>query len=250
MSENITPKTWFKFYAQDFLSDMKMLELSVPQRMMWVTILCLASSEGKGGFIGYCTEEGVKRQMGISENENPWAELNSAFLLFENLGMIEIVGNGILVKNFAKRQNSHFTPAEKQARYRSRQTEKVTDVTPRKVTKVTLDKRRVEKNREDNKKELEEKTPKEITKTFFETSEQQLELLAHLVDSMSIDPNLAEQELKAFVSYWTERTPSGKQQLWETKKTFEVGRRLAYWFRHIPKFAGRTSLSAKKGIVL
>lgn len=40
-------------------------------------------------------------------------------------------------------------------------------------------------------------------------------------------------EVAKFVSYWTELTPSGKKQRWETEKTFEIERRLANWLSRV-----------------
>ena len=126
---------WFKFYGQDFLIDMKISQLSIAERLMWVTLLCLAHSEGKGGNISYCTEVTLKQKMGLKESDKEWIELNGFTNLFQKLNMIEVTKNGIFVKNFGKLQEQQFTPAEKQARYRAKKN-KVTSVTDPKVTKV------------------------------------------------------------------------------------------------------------------
>lgn len=77
-------------------------------------------------------------------------------------------------------------------------------------------------------------TPKEIAKEFFDLWidsdiwKQTIEKYPHF-----------EEELKKFWSYWTEPTPNGKKQLWQTKPTFEIKRRLATWFsnkRNKPSF--------------
>lgn len=162
---------WFKFYGQDFLTDMKISQLCPSERLMWVTILCLAHSEGRGGNISYCTESLLKSKMGIQESDREWEELEGVLALFESLDMIDITDNGIYVKNFEKRQGMQFTPAEKQARYREKQ-KKVTSVTKSKVTKVTLDKKRIDKIRKEEKKEIQTtdvvSAPQEIDKNSEE----------------------------------------------------------------------------------
>lgn len=43
-------------------------------------------------------------------------------------------------------------------------------------------------------------------------------------------------EVRKFYLYWTEPTKSGKKQLWETKPTFEVKRRLYTWLSRSGKY--------------
>jgi len=43
-------------------------------------------------------------------------------------------------------------------------------------------------------------------------------------------------EIQKFERYWTEKNKTGKQQLWEMNKTFEVDRRLVTWFGRIKSF--------------
>ncbi len=45
-------------------------------------------------------------------------------------------------------------------------------------------------------------------------------------------------EVRKFYLYWTEPTKSGKKQLWETKPTFEVKRRLYTWLSRAGKYNG------------
>lgn len=42
--------------------------------------------------------------------------------------------------------------------------------------------------------------------------------------------------LDEFINYWTERTPSGFKMNWETKKTFEIKKRLITWANNQKKF--------------
>lgn len=142
-------KPWFKFYGQEFLTDMKMRRLSVPQRLAWVTLLCLAAAEGKGGAIRFCTEDSLKSCMGVTwpSDDTVWDDLTGCLDEFERLQMIEKCEDTIFIKNFEKRQNSNFTDAEKQARYRGKKAQKVTNVTSPQVTNVTLEERRGEESR-------------------------------------------------------------------------------------------------------
>ena len=142
---------WFKFYGQDFLSDLKISQLSIAERLFWVTVLCLAHAEGKAGNIRYCTEELIKSKMGLQENDQEWIELNGVFDVLQNLEMIEKTDNGIFVKNFQKRQEMNLIPAEKMRRYRNKKEsnksyrKEVTDVIQTRIDKNRLDKNRIEK---------------------------------------------------------------------------------------------------------
>lgn len=133
---------WFKFYGQEYLADMKISQLSIAERQMWITLLCLAHVEGKRGEISYCNENLLKLKMGLQENDREWKELDGFFDLFEKLNMIEKTDNGIILKNFGKRQEMQFTPAEKQKRYREKRG---------KVTNVTTDEIRIDKIRKEKK---------------------------------------------------------------------------------------------------
>ncbi len=43
-------------------------------------------------------------------------------------------------------------------------------------------------------------------------------------------------EIQKFERYWTEKNKTGRKQLWEMQKTFEVDRRLVTWFGRIKSF--------------
>lgn len=81
-------------------------------------------------------------------------------------------------------------------------------------------------------RETENPTPSQITKNFLTNEEAQAQLLNGLVEQ-GVSADLASSELKKFISYWTELTPSGTKQRWQIEKTFEVKRRLATWFSNI-----------------
>lgn len=71
------------------------------------------------------------------------------------------------------------------------------------------------------------KTPKQIAEEFFATAPEEI------VSSLWVEPEHQEKvlrEVRKFISYWTEPNKSGTKQLWQTKDTFEVSRRLRTWF--------------------
>lgn len=73
-----------------------------------------------------------------------------------------------------------------------------------------------------------EKTPKQIAISFFnlEDNQENRDIILPLREKYGQSIDL---EIKKFISYWTEHTPSGKKQRWEIQKTFEVKRRLITW---------------------
>lgn len=80
-----------------------------------------------------------------------------------------------------------------------------------------------------------EKTPRESARDFFSEIEkwgEYFELAIKQLVAKGFERNFAVQEIKAFCNYWREKTPSGKKELWETKPTFEIQRRLVTWFRN------------------
>ncbi len=67
-------------------------------------------------------------------------------------------------------------------------------------------------------------TPRDEAQAFFESEEKQQAIVSWLL-SRGTSEEAAKRELSAFVSYWTEPTPNGKRQRWETEKVFEIKRR-------------------------
>ena len=98
------------------------------------------------------------------------------------------------------------------------------------------------------KSKLEEETPSQKMKKFIisvnEENEEYLTLLENL-KGKGVPEGLARQELKKFVSYWTELNKSGTKQKWELQKTFEVQRRLATWFGNIRGFNKQSTMAGK-----
>ena len=100
-----------------------------------------------------------------------------------------------------------------------------------------------------------ERTPAILTKTFFKgvqdlresakekepvTSEEGKTTQMFLKELQAKYPDAPKDllwtEIQKFERYWTEKNKTGKQQLWEMNKTFEVDRRLVTWFGRIKSF--------------
>lgn len=90
-------------------------------------------------------------------------------------------------------------------------------------------------------------TPSEITKNFFSNQEQQ-ELIISTLKEKGIPEQLARDEIKKFISYWTELNPSGTKERWQQEKAFEVQRRLTTWFSNFGKFNKSTKAPQGRGI--
>ena len=79
------------------------------------------------------------------------------------------------------------------------------------------------------------KTPKDEASQFF-TEPSVRDGFVLLLVNKGWPMSAASEEMAKFVSYWTELTPSGRRQRWETQKAFEVRRRLATWMSKAAEF--------------
>lgn len=141
---------WFKFYGQEYLSDPKIERLSPVERSCWVTLMCMASlTEGR---IRFLTVEGLITRSGVQFDPYEPAEWEQALGVlrkFQDLEMIECQDNGdIILRNWAKRQETNLTDAERSKSYRDRKKDSHANVTEH-VTTVTQEKSRVDKIRVD-----------------------------------------------------------------------------------------------------
>lgn len=80
-----------------------------------------------------------------------------------------------------------------------------------------------------------EYTPSQKSKEFFNNPEKQTNTINYLI-SKGINEDMVKNEIKKFISYWTEPNKSGTKQRWELEKTFEIGRRFNTWFSRIKDF--------------
>lgn len=144
---------WFKFYGGDYLADPKMGALNPVERSCWLTLMSLASMATEQGVIGFLTVEVLLNKSGITfdpYHPEEWNNTLGVLKKFESMGMVELAENGqILLKNWAKRQDTSLTNAERQARFRAKSNgpryESNARIEP--VTKVTLEENRIEENK-------------------------------------------------------------------------------------------------------
>lgn len=152
-------KTWFKFYGQEFLSDPKMLSLDTTEKVLWLVILCLASSSEEEGVIRYISSQKIIQLAGI---QGPTGFYTNFLTKFEKLKMIKVDNkegeNVIIVRNYEKRQEKVLSDYERLKNWRERKklekklasndNEMITDDNG--SDNVRIDKNRIEKKRTDN----------------------------------------------------------------------------------------------------
>lgn len=94
--------------------------------------------------------------------------------------------------------------------------------------------------------EISTPTPKEQSEVFFRDRTIQENIISQLQEN-GVPENIARSEIQKFIDYWTEPTPSGQKERWETEKTFEIRRRLMTWLRNMRAYS---NLKEPKGITL
>lgn len=96
--------------------------------------------------------------------------------------------------------------------------------------------------------EVEGPTPGELARDFFSAKGTETKYRDRIIDEIVQATGAPKEailaEVRKFYLYWTEPTKSGKKQLWETKPTFEVKRRLYTWLSKAGKYNGN---GPKKG---
>lgn len=203
---------WFKFYGQEYLSDPKIGRLTPQERSCWVTLLCIASMSD--GVVKFLTVEDLLQKAGIVWDPycpDEWERGLGVLNKFQNLEMISCSENGdIMILNWEKRQETNLTGAERVRNFRERQKNKENkgqngDVT-RKVTKVTLDKNRIDKNREEDSPEsdglptADDSEKKSLKKPKF--TDEDLRLANLLAELIKI--NNPEWEMRGKIETWAE----------------------------------------------
>lgn len=164
-------RTWFKFYGQDWLTDVKIISMSMEDRLCFITLLCLASASSEQGVVRGVTEEAIINLAHIPDDvtndNNSWQKAKGFLVRLEKKRIVtlEVTDDvtDVKINAFERRQNTMLTGAERQAKYIARKKEKASigkgriksrqqsDVGD--VSKVTLEERRGEKKREDKKEE-------------------------------------------------------------------------------------------------
>jgi len=162
----LRPMNWFKFYGQDWLTDVKLTRLDAIDRLCYLTLLCLASSSDEPGVIKDCDEAALIRLTQLEKdsfNEDSEAEKAKGVLqrLHDNEMITRETDGRIIVVNFAKRQLKTLSGYERVKLYRERQREyKANNGTKKEKVNdnemitndngvITPEKRRVEKKRKD-----------------------------------------------------------------------------------------------------
>lgn len=140
---------WFKFYGKDFMVDPKIRRLSAIHQLMYVYMLCYASTTDDG-VIEYLTEDILAAHCNLTPLDEDYKKTRNFITTVKNMGMVDVVGDSITVIKYLSRQQRQMTDAERAKRYRDRKKEQDSDVRHEdNVTNVTIDKSRVDKNRID-----------------------------------------------------------------------------------------------------
>lgn len=223
---------WFKFFAQDYISDIKMSSLSACARHCWVILLCRAC-EGNGT-VKFLTEKKLMLDAGVDPLKSEWQETEGVLNKFVELGMIRINDPAIRIVNWSKRQESYLTGAERASRHRNKSALRSSlGQRDGEVTKVTLEENRIriEKNKNRKEERGSANTPAKDAISFFKGGEKYEELLREF--SKNGNPEQITVEFNKFILYWTESNKSGTKQKWQQQDTFEVKRRLFTWLSRV-----------------
>lgn len=139
---------WFKFYGGEYLSDPKIASLTPTERSCWITLLALSSISSVPGTVEYLTVDALLQKSGVvwdAYNPDEWDKASNVLEKFVRMRMITKSEEGVIeILNWKKRQENLQTAAERQAKYR--ENKKSNENVTKRVTKVTLDKIREDKN--------------------------------------------------------------------------------------------------------
>src|SRR3990167_9589154 len=116
---------WFKFYGQDWLTDLKIMRMSIEDRLCFITLLCLASAEENGGTVKNCDEGALIHLTHLSEDpyddNNEISRARGCLKRYEALHCVTINDNGdVTIVNFNRRQGENLSNAERQKNNRER----------------------------------------------------------------------------------------------------------------------------------
>lgn len=153
---------WFKFYGQDWMTDMKVIGMSVEDRLCFITLLCLASSADEGGLVRNCSEDTLIALTHLYENpydsDNEVSRARGCLERFEASQIVTRSRDGdVTVLNFMSRQAKNQSDAERARNYRKRRKERVKEeektVTPsRDERHARIDKKRIDISDSTNRK--------------------------------------------------------------------------------------------------
>ncbi len=248
---------WFKFYSQDWLTDLKIRRLSIEDKLCYIILLCLANSSKERGKVLGVTEDDIIHYAGFYndpyDDDNEVARAKGCLGRFHSNGSVVTTRNedgtfDVEIKNFMTRQGQSLTNSERQAKFRERAKNKDNlegyESNDSDVTEVTYreDKSRVEKRRID-KREVQvanAPTPQKVSEDFFNSGQIYQELLTEFSEGR--DQSLIEKEFQKFILYWTEPNKSGTKVRWQQQNTFEVRRRLYTWLSKASLFSQKSKI--------
>lgn len=136
---------WFKFYGTKFIYDDKLSSLSIEQKALWVTLLCVCSINNKGVLEAY-TSAALLRSAGVTFGTKEWKRNQNVIEIFTKLGMVSTENDRIIVKNWEIYQQKNLTGYERIKKYREK---KRNDNANDNIDDNANDNGRVEKIRED-----------------------------------------------------------------------------------------------------
>jgi hypothetical protein len=112
---------WFKFYHNKWLTDPAIVSLKPIDRLIFITLLCLASqSDERDGTVRYVSNEAL-RCVTLGHNAYKLGEAFDGVEALEKMGLVTLISaNSLKICNFEKRQNTALTNAERQKLYRER----------------------------------------------------------------------------------------------------------------------------------
>ena len=145
---------WFKFYGQDWLTDLKVMRMSPEDRLCFLTLLCLASSADEEGIVRDCPEEALIEMTHLPydpyNDDNPFNRAKGCLQRYVALHCVTMSDNGdVTVVNFDRRQGENLSNAERQKRYRERLKTKPEARNERNAERYNDSNARIDKNRID-----------------------------------------------------------------------------------------------------
>ena len=183
---------WFKFYGQDWLTDIKIMKMIIEDRLCYITLLCLASASEQQGVVKQCDEEAIIRLTQLYENpyetDNEVARARGFLKRLNDNGMITIDNNSnVTITNFIKRQGTNLSGYERVKRHREKQktleNKDNIDDNNDNVSDNTNDNVRIDKNRLDKNRLEERKKTDFVPPSLLEVKEYCLER------KNKVDPN-------------------------------------------------------------
>jgi len=109
---------WFKFYGQDWLTDVKIMRMGIEDRLCFLTLLCLASNDDRPGMIRGCDEETIIKLTHLYEDpmddDNEVSRAGGCFKRFRDNKMITLDRyHNVIITNFTKRQEKNLSGYER-----------------------------------------------------------------------------------------------------------------------------------------